>query len=132
MALTTAGLIAKLAEAVQAFPSATQWGARYGIKHQNVTAAMRGDVLPTAGLVKALGYRRVLIQAYLAPGENVAMLPPGYEQVEPDAPTRPLDWTPPAKVAFDRPPVATAMRDELSRVLAGGEPAPTRKAKKVG
>lgn len=129
MALSTAALIAKLVEAVQAFPSAAQWGAKFGIKPQNVTAALRGEVLPSAGLVKALGYRRVLIQAYLAPGENVAMLPPGYEQVNPDAPTCPLDWKPAVKTPADPQKVAKDQKDAIARVLAGEAPQVQKLAK---
>lgn len=100
MALNTVALIAKLKEAVTAAPSLTAWAEERGFKHQNVSAILRGAIIPSETVASALGFRRVTFQAYLAPGEGLPLLPPGWEEVEPLS-ARPVAWAPALPVALD-------------------------------
>ncbi|AXQ69040.1 hypothetical protein HOU02_gp169 [Caulobacter phage CcrBL9] len=98
MAINTAGLVGKLKEALASAPNLTLWAKERGLFHQNVSAAARGDTVPQDSIAKALGYRRVHVQAYLAPGEALPLLPPGWEEVVPGSAT-PVDWKPRDKTA---------------------------------
>ncbi|AXQ69600.1 hypothetical protein HOU03_gp168 [Caulobacter phage CcrSC] len=102
MAINTAGLVGKLKEALAAAPNLTLWAKERGLFHQNVSAAARGDTVPQESIAKALGFRRVHVQAYLAPGEALPLLPPGWEEVLPGSAT-PVDWKPRDKAAAPAP-----------------------------